>query len=236
MPAFELFTKPLIDKPGNATADSTPACFCPISVMRLITDSVRSSVAARATARRRRGTACPAPARTRSAPRGSRRTPARSARRRAPARCPRAARPAPRRSVAGGRRPNTQLNPRKNQPPAKSCRAPAHPSWRVRLQQQGAQRRAEGQRVERRDHGGEGDRQRELPVELPVRPLTNAIGTNTRTHSAIAMIARSLHPSPCTSLARRHAQLDVALDVFDNDNRVIDHDAMASTSRRARAR
>ena len=45
MPALELLVKPLIDRPGNATALSTPGCFSAMSLMRRITSSVRSSVA-----------------------------------------------------------------------------------------------------------------------------------------------------------------------------------------------
>ena len=45
IPEFELLVKPLIDRPGNATALSTPGSFKAISPMRRITSSVRSSVA-----------------------------------------------------------------------------------------------------------------------------------------------------------------------------------------------
>ena len=45
MPAFELLVKPAIDRPGKATALSTPGCSRAMSLMRRITSSVRSSVA-----------------------------------------------------------------------------------------------------------------------------------------------------------------------------------------------
>ena len=45
MPAFALLVKPLIDRPGNATACSTPSVLSAMSLMRCITSSVRSSVA-----------------------------------------------------------------------------------------------------------------------------------------------------------------------------------------------
>ena len=45
MPALELLVKPLIDRPGKATALSTPGCCMAISPMRRITSSVRSSEA-----------------------------------------------------------------------------------------------------------------------------------------------------------------------------------------------
>ena len=46
MPEFELLVKPLIDRPGNAIELSTPGVFRPMSLMRRITSSVRSSDAA----------------------------------------------------------------------------------------------------------------------------------------------------------------------------------------------
>ncbi len=46
MPALGAFTKPLMESPGNCTAFSTPGCFMPISAIRRMTLSVRSSVAA----------------------------------------------------------------------------------------------------------------------------------------------------------------------------------------------
>ena len=45
MPELELLVKPLIDRPGNATASSTFGFFFMMSPMRRITSSVRSSVA-----------------------------------------------------------------------------------------------------------------------------------------------------------------------------------------------
>ncbi|MNR17096.1 hypothetical protein D3C85_1337380 [compost metagenome] len=46
MPALGLLVKPLIDRPGKATALSTPGCLSAMSDMRLITSSVRSRLAA----------------------------------------------------------------------------------------------------------------------------------------------------------------------------------------------
>ena len=46
MPAFGALVKPLIDRPGNATVDSTPGTLPAMSDMRRITASVRSSEAA----------------------------------------------------------------------------------------------------------------------------------------------------------------------------------------------
>ena len=46
MPAFGAFTKPLMERPGNWTAFSTPGCLRPMSAISRMTRSVRSSVAA----------------------------------------------------------------------------------------------------------------------------------------------------------------------------------------------
>src|SRR6202047_5224161 len=43
IPEFGLLVKPLIDKPGNATAFCTPGCFSAISDILRMTSSVRSS-------------------------------------------------------------------------------------------------------------------------------------------------------------------------------------------------
>ena len=45
MPALDELVKPLIDRPGNATALSTPGCCMAIADIWRITSSVRSSVA-----------------------------------------------------------------------------------------------------------------------------------------------------------------------------------------------
>ena len=45
MPALELLVRPLMDRPGNATALSTPGCFSAMSPMVRMTASVRSSEA-----------------------------------------------------------------------------------------------------------------------------------------------------------------------------------------------
>ena len=46
MPAFGLFANPFTDRPGNATACSTPSCASAMSDILRITASVRSSDAA----------------------------------------------------------------------------------------------------------------------------------------------------------------------------------------------
>jgi len=84
------------------------------------------------------------------------------------------------------------------------------------------QRRAERQRIERGKQHGNGDRDRELLVQLPVIPGMNAVGTKTAERpeampttgpdsSSIALKRRCL---------RRQALLDVAFNPFDHDNGV----------------
>src|SRR5688572_2314252 len=46
IPLFGELVKPLIESPGNATALAAPGCFSAISLMRRMTESVRSSEAA----------------------------------------------------------------------------------------------------------------------------------------------------------------------------------------------
>ena len=55
----------------------------------------------------------------------------------------------------------------------------------------------------------------------------NAVGMNTaQSTSAVAMIGPVTSLIACLRrLERRQAERDVALDVFDHDDRVIDHDA-----------
>ena len=97
----------------------------------------------------------------------------------------------------------------------------------MRLEQQRRQRRAERERIERREQRGKGDGQRELPVELPGdaaderhrdedRRQPEGDGDDRRRDFVHRLIGR---------VARREALLDPALDVFDDDDGVIDHDA-----------
>ena len=97
----------------------------------------------------------------------------------------------------------------------------------VRLEQQGGQRRAQRQRVDRRDHGGDRDRQRELLVEL-----AGQAGDERDRHEHGDEHQRDRDDRAADFLhglvrrfARRQAVADVSLDVLDDHDRVVDHDA-----------
>ncbi len=97
----------------------------------------------------------------------------------------------------------------------------------VRLEQQRAHRRRQRQRDDQRNDGGAGDGQRELPIELP----GNA-GDEHRRHEYGAKNQRDgdqrradfVH-ALARGFARMQARRDIALDVLDHDDGVIDHDA-----------
>ena len=97
----------------------------------------------------------------------------------------------------------------------------------ARPQQHGGQRRRQRQRVDHRDQRGNRDRDRELAVELPADAIEErqrhehrrehqADGDDRAGHFAHGLVR---------SRARREPGLDVALDVLDHDDRVVDHDA-----------
>ena len=100
-------------------------------------------------------------------------------------------------------------------------------SWRaVRLQQQGRQRRGEGQRVDGRDHRRNRDRHRKLFIELPGyageeghryehRAQHQGDGDNRPGNFTHRLVRR---------LQRGEPLLDIALDVFHHHNRVVHHD------------
>src|SRR5215207_890205 len=86
----------------------------------------------------------------------------------------------------------------------------------VRPQEQRAERRRKRQRVDRRDDRRGGDRQRELAIEL----AGYAGDEGGREYSAADLVHGLVG-----GVARRHALRDVALDILDDDDRVVDHDA-----------
>ena len=94
-------------------------------------------------------------------------------------------------------------------------------------QEQGCQRGRQRQRVEGRDHGGDRDRQRELAVELAGEPADER---DRDEHGAEHQrdrddrAAHLVHRLYVASVGVR-PELDVALDVLDDDDRVVDHDA-----------
>ncbi len=100
--------------------------------------------------------------------------------------------------------------------------------WRVvRPEERSGQCRRQGQGVERRDHRGNGDGQRELLVELP-----GEAGNECRRDKHRAEHQRRGDDRPRHFLhgltgrfLRRLAEADVALDVFHHDDGVVHHDA-----------
>jgi hypothetical protein len=94
------------------------------------------------------------------------------------------------------------------------------------LQQQGAEGRAQGQRVERRDDHRDGDGDRELLVELAGDPGNEGGRHENRRQDDGDGDHRPGHllHRPERRVLRRHAVLDVVLDGFDDDDRVIDHE------------
>ena len=109
-------------------------------------------------------------------------------------------------------------------------RRPLPPAWapvrRVRLEQQRAHRGREGQRHDQRDHGRARDGQRELAVELP----GNA-GDEGGRHEHRAehqrdrdQRAADLVHALARGIARREPRRDIALDILDHHDRVVDND------------
>ncbi|MNM62589.1 hypothetical protein D3C81_739270 [compost metagenome] len=97
----------------------------------------------------------------------------------------------------------------------------------VGLEQNRRQCRRQGQRVERRDHRGDRDRQGELFVELPRqagnerrrdehRAQHQRCSDDRAGHLAHGFLGRFDRIEPC---------LDIALDVLHHDDRIVDHDA-----------
>ena len=97
----------------------------------------------------------------------------------------------------------------------------------VRPQQQRAERRRKRQRVDRRDDRRGGDRQRELAIELAgYAGDEGGRNEHRRQHEGDGEhSAADLVHGLVRRVARRHALCDVALDILDDDDRVVDHDA-----------
>ena len=125
--------------------------------------------------------------------------------------------------------PKSQLNKRKNQPRnVSSSQVSGSRRAAVRLEQNGRQGRAEGQRVEGRDHRRDGDRHRELAEELAgdsaeeggtertPRTSTRATAMTGPVTSSMALRAASRGATPL---------LQPAFDVLDDDDGVVHHDA-----------
>ena len=97
----------------------------------------------------------------------------------------------------------------------------------VALEQQRRQRRRQRQRIDGRDHGRDRDRQRELLVELPGEAGDEGERHEHRDqhHRDRDDRARDLAHRLIGGVARRQPALDVALDVLDHDDGVVDDDA-----------
>src|SRR5215207_5040834 len=97
----------------------------------------------------------------------------------------------------------------------------------VRPQEQRAERRRKRQRVDRRDDRRGGDRQRELAIELAgYAGDEGGRHEHRRQHEGDREYsAADLVPGLVGGGARRHALRDVALDILDDDDRVVDNDA-----------
>ncbi len=97
----------------------------------------------------------------------------------------------------------------------------------VRLQQERAQRRAQGQRVEGGDDGRRRHRHGELPVELPGDAAEERRRDEHRgQHQRDGDQRRAdLVHGDARGLRRRQALAQLALDVLDDDDRVVDDDA-----------
>ena len=237
MPAFELLVKPAIERPGKATALSTPGCSRAMSLIRRITSSVRSRVA----------------------PSGSWAKPTRYCLSWAGTKPPgtalktadghaeqgeidphhqRLAREHAPDAAAVGlacRAPKTKLKPRNSQPNSRlRTRVRASSGASRALEQQGGQRRRQRQGVDRRDHRRDGDRQRELVVEAPGQAADEGERHEDRDEHRRDGDDRARHLAHrlVGGVARAEPVLDVALDVLDDDDRVVDDDADGEHQRR----
>ena len=125
-------------------------------------------------------------------------------------------------------RPKKRLKPRKNQPNTLVHDA-RQPVLRrvVAAQQQRRERRRQRQRVDRRDHRRDRDGQRELPVELAGQAGDEGERHEHRDEHQRDRDDRAgdLAHRLVGRLARREPLLDVALDILDHDDRVVDDDA-----------
>ncbi len=96
----------------------------------------------------------------------------------------------------------------------------------MRLQQCGCQCRRQGERVECRNHGRDCDRQCKLPIEL-----AGQTGYECDRHKHRAQHQRNRNDWAADffhclygGVARRQAGLDVAFDILDHHNRIVDND------------
>ena len=103
----------------------------------------------------------------------------------------------------------------------------APPVRPARPEPQRGLRGLQGQGVDGADEGGGGDDQRELPVELSGEPRQESRGNehgHQHQRDAEDRTGEIVH-RPSGGLAAGQPTLDVTRDAFDNDDRVVDHDA-----------
>ena len=109
----------------------------------------------------------------------------------------------------------------------RGCKLAALGARIVSPQQQGAQRRRQGQGHDRRDDGRAGDGQRELAIEL-ARDARNKSGRHEHRHQhqrdGDQRTTHFVHGF-VRRLARRHALAQIALDVLHHHDRIVDRDA-----------
>jgi len=231
---------PLIDRPGKETALSTAGCWRAISLIRRITVSVRSSEAAsgswaKATRywfvlQRDKTGWCGAKHLERQHHQHAVTTRATIAH---------LSSPFTTLEYKFADQRKIRLNGRKNQPKRKIQYAGNPIFWGMsRPEQNRAQCRAERERVKGADDGRDRNGERELSIELAVRPLMNAVGTNTAQRTrAVAMIGPGdlLH---CLIRPRSRGDRrdDVPFDIFNHDDCVIHHNPEAKTRPKQRER
>ena len=100
--------------------------------------------------------------------------------------------------------------------------------WRtVRMQEHGGERGAERERIERGNHGGDRDRDRELPIKLPGQARDEADRDEHRAQHERDRDDRTAHLVHrfARGVTRRKSERDVALDVLDDDDRIVHDDA-----------
>ncbi|MNJ30299.1 hypothetical protein D3C77_248970 [compost metagenome] len=96
----------------------------------------------------------------------------------------------------------------------------------VRAQQESGECRAQGKRIDRRENGRDGDGQRKLTIELTLQTAQECGRDKHRSEHRSDRDDRTghlVHRTPC-GLGRWLAVLDVALDVLDDDDRIVDDD------------
>jgi hypothetical protein len=95
----------------------------------------------------------------------------------------------------------------------------------VTVQQERGERGAQGERVDRRDHGGDRNRHRKLFVKLTAQTADKSRGNKDRTEHQRGGDNRpgDLGHGLLRRLDRGQSVPDISLHIFHDDDRVIDH-------------